>query len=211
MRFFSFLVLVFSGLSAYSQNDSIYLFSDHLILGGKKANMVVNNSKTGFWIDYILTPTALTSVILKDSAQNCYHKIQKEYRPLEESEMDGLMILLPQFTDTLIDGNSCFKVFKKITNKFSARDYRVTAQGSYFNNLKDGYWEYFHANGQLAKRIHYTKGLPDASFQVLREDGTISLDVQRVGENEWEICKYSDMLRKIGCKHQKIDEFKALY
>lgn len=211
MRVLLFVILVFSSFSAFSQNDSVYLLSDHLIFGGKKANMVVNGSKTSFWIDYVLTPSALTSVVRKDSAQNCYHKIQNEYRPLAEGEVEGLMILLPQYTDTLIDGNSCFKAFKKITNKLSASEYRVIAKGSYLNNLKDGYWEYFHANGQLAKRIHYTKGLPDASFQVLREDGTISLDVQRVGENEWEVCKYSDMLRKIGCKRQKIDEFKALY
>jgi hypothetical protein len=211
MRVFLFVILVFSSFSAFSQNDSVYLFSDHLIFGGKKANMVVSGSKTGFWIDYVLTPSALTPFVRKDSVQNCYHKIQKEYRPLNEGEVDGLMILLPQHTDTLIDGTSCFKVFKKITNRLAAGEFRATAKGSYLNNLKDGYWEYFHANGQLAKRIHYTKGLPDASFQVLRDDGTISLDVQRVGENEWEICKYSDMLRKIGCKRQKVNEFKALY
>ncbi len=211
MRVLIFLILVFSSFSAFSQSDSVYLFSDHLIFGGKKANVVINRSKTGFWVDYVLTRSALTPFVRKDSVQNCYHKIQKEYRHLKEGEVDGFMILLPQHTDTLIDGTSCFKAFKKITNKLSASEYRVIAKGSYINNLKDGYWEYFHANGQLARRIHYSKGLPDASFQVLREDGTISLDVQRVGENEWEICKYSDMLRKIGCKSQKIDEFKALY
>lgn len=211
MRVFLLLILVFTGTSAFSQGDSVFLFSDHLIFGGKKTNMVVNGSKTGVWIDYVLTSSASAPVILKDSAQQCYHKIQKEYRLLKEGEVDGFMILLPQHTDTMIDGTSCFKVFKRITNRLAADEYRVTARGNYLNNLKDGYWEYFHANGQLAKRIHYAKGLPDASFQVLRDDGTLSLDVQRVGENEWEICKYSDMLRKIGCKRQKVDEFKALY
>lgn len=211
MRVFLFVILVFSSFSAFSQSDSVYLFSDHLLFGGKKVNMVVNSSKAGFWIDYILRPSALNPFVRKDSVLNCYYKIQKEYRPLAEGESDGLMILLPRNTDTLINGNSCFKAFKKVTNKLAATDFRVIAKGNYLNNLKDGYWEYFHANGQLAKRIHYTKGLPDASFQVLREDGTISLDVQRVGENEWEICKFSDMLRKIGCKRQKINEFKALY
>lgn len=211
MRIFLLFMLVFSGISAFPQSDSVYLFSDHFIFEGKKTNIIVNERKTGFWIDYNLTPSALTPVILKDSAQNCYHKIQNEYRPLAEGESDGFMILLPQISDTIINGNSCFKVFRKITNKLSAGEYRVIAKGNYLNNLKDGYWEYFHTNGQLSKRIHYTKGLPDASFQVLRDDGTISLDVQRVGENEWEVCKYSDMLRKIGCRRQKVDEFKALY
>lgn len=211
MRVFLLFMLVFSGTSAFSQSDSVYLFSDYQLFGGKKVNMVINGSKIGVWIDYVLTPSALAPVFLKDSVQQCYHKIQKEYRPLLEGEAEGLMILLPQYTDTLINGVSCYKVFSKVTNKLAANEYRVIAKGSYLSNLKDGYWEYFHANGQLSKRIHYTKGLPDASFQLLRDDGTLSLDVQRVGENEWEICKYSDMLRKIGCKRQKVDEFKSLY
>jgi len=95
--------------------------------------------------------------------------------------------------------------------KYTAADFRIVAKGSYLNNLKDGDWEYFHTNGQLAKRIHYSKGLPDKGFQVLRDDGTLSLDIKRISDNEWEICKYSDMLRKVGCKRQKIEEFRALY
>jgi hypothetical protein len=182
-----------------------------MVLDGKQLNLTSNHNKTGLWIEYILIEKGCAITITKDSAENCYYKIALEYRPLAANEYCGMLQLVEHRTDTAVNGIQCFKLFRNISNKLPSEVFQVLSRGNYTNNLKEGEWEYFHKNGQPAKQIHYSKGLPDRGFKVFREDGTISLEIIKLKEGIWEIYKYSDTMRKVGGKRLKIEDLKALY
>jgi hypothetical protein len=204
------LFILLSGY-ATARNDTLYLFKNFMVLEGKPCNLNSSIGKTGLWIDYILTEIGSAVTIAKDTVENCYCKIVPNFRPLAPDEFCGMLQLVEDRSDTVVNGIHCFKIFKSISNTLPPEAFQVLSLGNYMDDMKNGDWEYYHKNGQLAKRIHYSKGLPDTGFQILRNDGTISLEVKKLNDEIWEVCKYSDTLRKVGCKRQKIEEFKALY
>jgi len=205
------LILLFFFNICKSQNDTIYIEDNYVILNGKRMNLVENNVKNGMWIEYEIDDEPFTISLGSGDNFHVYDLIKVEYRALRLNEYYGIEYTLSSKCDTVDKVVYCEENSVVIRNKIPSDSYFIAGKGKYDNDKKENLWSYFYSNGVVRKEIFYVKGLPYDSFNIYRKDKSVLMKIKRVKETEWEICKYSESGVKLDCEINCIEEFKELY
>jgi hypothetical protein len=212
------IILVFCSLVAKSQNDTLYLKKNCIQFQGVKYNFLDDNlNKIGDWIEYGESQNLMllecASGYDSESDVDChwYTNVTIKYRPLEIGEKDGMRIVKSEKLDTSFMDKRYHIEAEEIQSKIPPDSYYFKARGKYDFNKKSGRWTYFYQTGKILKEIIYKNDLPDKSFKIFREDGTLMISVDKIDNTHWEIAKYSELEKLKETQTGKIDEFKILY
>jgi len=203
-------ILVFSNICK-SQNDTIYIEDNYILLNGKRMNVVENNVKNGMWIEYEITDVPFVFSMGSGDNFHVYDLIRTEYRALKPNEYYGIKYTLSSKCDTVDNVVYCDENSVEIKNKIPSKVYYISGDGKYDNNKKENLWSYFYPDKTVRKEIFYVKGLPYNSFNIYRQDRSVLMKIKRINETEWEICKYSKSGEILNCEINRIEEFKELY
>ncbi len=211
--FYLILFIVFSG-NCFSQNDTLYLLSESVVLNGETFNQKDNNGfKLGSWIDYHVDYLKIDVQILLASGDGFheYSEIHTKYRALKENEYDGIQIPKKESIDT-VDGDLYYDItYDEVHNKIPVHHYCIESIGKYENDLKQGMWEFQYCLRQLKKKIFYKNGLPVADFQIFRENGTLIINFVVINDSICEVGKYKENGTLIETLIDKTCKFKGLY
>jgi len=211
--------LIFFALKAHSQNDTIYLKSDHLVFRGEIFNKTNGNKeKIGKWISYEFTSiipflSECASGYDAESGMDChwYTNGTYVYRALNIGEKEETRIIKKESCDTL-RGSIYYSIEADIIkSKIPPDIYFITSEGSYVNDKKSGLWKYYYGTGTEFKRIEYLAGFPIENYSIYRRDGTVMLHVERQKTSKWVVSKYSQSGEKLEEKSGSIEDFKGLY
>lgn len=213
----------------FSQNDTIYLHQNYILLGTEKLNIVKNGgSKTGKWVDYewvfrndsIIEVNGASTIyfdtsIYEASTSHIPVRINRvyhvEYRPLKEGEYERIRILQSEKTDTIKNRLYYKQKYKEVRSKIPPDLYRIKGIGNYKNNLKHGAWEYFYRTGESKKKIIYENGIPKCDFNTYRENGTLMIRFVKVNDSVWEVSKYNENEVVFETIRDKLENFNGLY
>ena len=201
---------------SFSQNDTIQLFDNHILIGKQEYNRIINGAKQGPWIDFTIVNDEFSTANASgyDSNGNNVHwyiMTQMEFRPLRAMEKEGERKVLSEKVDTTF-GDRRFDISAlRIHSKVPPDKYYVNAKGNYRNDLKTGKWIFYHNSGSVRKEIEYSNGLPTAGFKIFRENGNLMFDIIRLNNTDWRVCRYSETGKLLDCEIKKIDEFRDLY
>ncbi|MCW3787088.1 hypothetical protein [Plebeiibacterium sediminum] len=211
MRVIIIIIVLFNGLFVYSQNDTIYLEKDHLILGNQKFNQKNNTGqKEGRWLLYSLNDNQSITIIDWDSdLWSGTETIIDEYRALEHKEYNGMRTMIVEE----VDSSRYFikATYHIINSKIPGCCYCIKATGEYCKNNKIGTWTYFHENGVVSRKITYEKGLPAQSFNMYRNDKSLMMSFEKLTEGIWNVCRYSEGGQLINEELQNIEGFVSIY
>jgi hypothetical protein len=205
------LIILFIANICKSQNDTLYIEDNYIILNGKKRNQIENNVKNGMWVEYELGDIPVSFILGSGDDIHFYDLVEPEYRALKENEYSGIEYVLSSKCDTIDNVIYCDETSVKIENRIPPDVYIISGKGKYDHDRKENLWTYFHTNGEIRKEIFYVKGLPYSSFNIYRSDKSILLKVNKINKTDWEICKYSESGEQIDCETKSIDNFKELY
>jgi hypothetical protein len=211
------LLLGFLTFESFSQNDTVQLFDNYILYRGQQYNRIINGMKQGRWIEYTIDDSPDKYILgsgydLDSGLDAHFHDyIQIQYRPFKPTETEGERIILYQNTDTSSVGIIYSASIIEIHNEVPANQFHITARGKYINNKKHGKWTFFHNAGIIRKEIEYLNGIPTTGFNIFRENGKLMIEIIRLNNYDWFICKYSENGDILDCKIKKIDEFRSLY
>jgi hypothetical protein len=210
------LFLIFWTFESYSHNDTIQLFDNHILIGGHEYNRVINGAKQGPWIDFTINNDefSISNASGYDRNGNNVHwytMTQMEFRPLRTMEKEGEIQVLTEKVDTTFGDRRYDISALSIHSRVPPDKYYVTAKGNYRNDLKTGKWTFYHNSGSVRKEIEYSNGLPTSGYKIFRENGDLMIDVIRLNNTDWNICRYSEKGKLLDCELKKIDEFRPLY
>ena len=171
--------------------------------------------KTGEWIHYELNyPNGIIPFDYILASGEDFHEhssIYSKYRPLKESEYNGILVLLNEEIDT-IRGEVYYDLeYNKIQNKIPPNLYSLENRGYYTKGLKNGLWEYYYCSGLLKKKIEYKNGLPVSNYKIYREDGSVMIGLFQKSDSIWEVSKYKKDGKFIETITDRIEKFKELY
>lgn len=209
---------MFCSLVVKSQNDTLYLKKDYILFQGVKYNCVDENlNKIGNWIEYgenqnlIMVESASGYDAESDIDCHWYTNVTIKYRPLEKEEIDGLRVIKSEKLDTSFSDKRYHIEAEEIQSKIPPDTYFIKSKGKYEINKKSGKWTYFYQTGKIRKEIIYKNDLPDKSFKIFREDGTLMINVEKIDNMQWKVSKHSEFEKLKESKIRQIDEFKMLY
>ena len=211
MRVIIIIIVFFNGLFVYSQNDTIYLEKDHLILANQKFNQKnISGQKEGRWLLYSLNDNQSITIIdwdgdLWSGSETIYNK----YRPLEKNEHNGMRKVIVED----VDSSSYYieATYHILYSKIPKSCYSIMATGEYYQNNKIGTWTYFHENGVVSRKITYENGLPAQSFNMYRKDKSLMMSFEKLTEGIWNVCRYSENEELINEELQNIEGFVSIY
>ncbi len=212
--------LVLFVIKANSQNDTIYLKSDHIIYRGEAFNKTnSNNGKSGKWINYeikfFIIPflSECASGFDTESGMDChwYTDGTYVYRPLKVGEKEETRIIKKKSCDTI--NGSIYTNIKAdiIRSKIAPDAYFISSEGSYKKNKKSGLWKHYYESGEKLKTIEYIDGIPFESFYIYRRDGSIMISVKKQNDSTWLVSKHSKSGEKFEEESCSIKDFQALY
>lgn len=211
------IAFVFCSLVVKSQNDTLYLKKDCILFKEVKYNCVDENlNKTGSWIEYGENQSSIIENATgydAESEVDChwYTNVTIKYRPLEIGEKDGMRLIKREKLDTSFMDKRYHIEAEEIQSKIPPDSYYFKAKGKYDLNKKSGRWTYFYQTGKILKEIIYKNDLPDKSFKILREDGTLMINVEKIDNIQWKVSKYSELGKLKETQIGQIDKFKMLY
>ncbi|PIQ35181.1 MAG: hypothetical protein COW63_01655 [Bacteroidetes bacterium CG18_big_fil_WC_8_21_14_2_50_41_14] len=212
------IILVLFSYIAKSQNDTLYLKKDCILLRGDKFNHFDdNNKKTGDWIEYGIKKDLIISECASgfdDEANvDChwYTFATINYRPLKTGETEGLRIIKSKTLDTSFGDKRYHIQAEEIQSKIPGNIYFINAKGKYENDKKTGKWTFYYDNGNILKSVNYKNDLPNESFSIFRKDGTKMINLEKIDDILWKISKYSDNEKLVETIIDSINEFKPLY
>ena len=216
-QMFIIILMLFSFL-AKSQNDTLYLKEDCILLRGNEFNRFDDNyKKIGDWIDFGIKKDIIISECASgvdvEANVDChwYTHATINYRPLKTGEIEGQRIIKSETLDTSSRDKRYYIQAEEIQSKIPTNIYFIKAKGKYENNKKTGKWTFYYDNGNILKSIKYKNDLPDESFCVFRKDGTKMIYLEKIDDIQWKITKYSDDEKLVETKTDSINEFKLLY
>lgn len=201
-------------LSGYSQNDTLYLKCDHIVLNGNILNKInPEGKKEGEWMEYDFTESRYNIIDIMGSGDNVhfYGTLYYEYRPLSNDEHYGMHKMTSYQVDTIDGVQYIHHVEIELRNKIPPEYYYISSKGRYQNNEKEGKWNYFYISGTLIKSIVYQNGLPIKSFKIYNENKKIKAKIKRNNETTWTAIQYSPEGRKFRKITNEITHFKMLY
>jgi len=218
MKQISIICLILFALNANSQNDTLYLFNDHIQLKGVKYNCMSENlKKTGSWIDFGIYYGSgvleCASGYDPESNVDCHWYTNSSiiYRPLKENEKEGFQIITSTELDTSFRDKRYYIKAEEIRSKIPAEEYFIEAKGKYDNGKKTGLWTFYYKTGVVRKRINYNNDIPVESFKVYRENRTLMMNLEKINNSKWKLSKYSEKGNIIELKIVSIEDFKMLY
>jgi len=212
--------LILIAVKANSQNDTIYLKSDHLILRGEVYNKTNSiKEKIGKWVNYeinffiIPVLSECASGFDIETGMDChwYTNGTYVYRALEVGEKEETRIIKKESCDTI--KGSIYTRYEAdiIKSKIAPDEYFISSEGIYIKNEKSGLWKYYYENGENLKAIEYLAGIPIKSFSVFRKEGSIMLSVEKQNDSTWLVSKYSKKGTNLEEKSGSLKDFKDLY
>lgn len=212
------LLLGFLTFESYSQNDTLQLFDNCILFRGREYNKLINGLKHGKWIDYYIIDDnesvfSCASGVNLNNGKDVHWYIFSEnvYRPLKPLEKEGEQIVLSSVVDSTF-GDITYEISELIIfSKMPSELFYITSRGNYRNDLKTGKWIFYYKSGTVRKEIDYLNGLPTTGFDVFRENGKLMIEIIRLNDSDWFICKYSETGEILECGIKKIDEFRSLY
>jgi hypothetical protein len=205
-------------LNANSQNDTLYLNKDHILLNGIRYNRISEDFKRiGSWINYGIkhdfSISECASGYDTKTYVNChrYTNVTIKYRQLKDSETEGERIILKEILDTTFNDKRYHIKAEEIHSKIPPEVYYIVSKGMYENGKKSGIWTYFYQSGIVRKVINYNKSIPTESFKIFRENETLMLSAEKISSSKWKISKYSEEGIIIEIKTGPIEEFKKIF
>ncbi len=212
----NFLTLAFIVIAtnSYSQNDTLYLEKEFVLLNEKKFNKIEGVKQVGEWINYGMKALNIIDDNEWLGSGDGFHTQVKyvfEYRALNKDEYYGIRYLISEKIDT-IDGELYYDSdYLEIRNKIPSELYYIKGKGAYRNNKKIGKWNYYYQSGRVLKSIIYENGLPVNNFRIFRENGSIMIELIKINQTDWSITKYNEAGIKLDTFTNKTDQFKMLY
>jgi antitoxin component YwqK of YwqJK toxin-antitoxin module len=215
-RIIQILTFILHTTICFSQNDTIYLHQNYILLGDEKLNLVNNEGKkTGKWVEYKMGyPMELVPQSdYHPSRPNEIYEIayEDEFRPLKEGEYEMITIFQSERIDSFRNEKIHRQKYKVIHSKIPSELYLIQGIGNYKNNLKHGAWKYFYQTGELKKEITYEKGIPKGDFDINRENGTLMIRFVKINDSVWEVSKYNENEVIFETIRDKIEKFNGLY
>ncbi|MFZ7132261.1 MAG: hypothetical protein ACOWWR_07880 [Eubacteriales bacterium] len=212
------ICIVLISFNAYSQNDTIYLRSDYLILKGDTLNKINSQKeRIGKWIKYEINDyygfSELASGFDNETGMDCHWHTYGNYvyRALKAGEKEESRIIRKEEIDTI--KGSIFHDLKVdlIRSKIAPEDYSIISEGKYRNNKKHGTWKYYTKTGKNSKTIKYQNGLPIESFNIYRNDGSLMISAEKQKDSLWIVAKHSKEGKRFDIKKDSIKNFPLLY
>lgn len=218
MKLIYILILCFVGINANSQNDTLYLRKDHVLLNGIEFNRVnQNHERTGIWINYSISELysyfEMASGFDLESDVEChwYTEFTNKYKPLNKNEKEGYRVIISERLDTSFNDKRYHIKAEDIYSKVPPESYYIVDRGKYENDKKIGEWIYYYESGAIKKIINYKEDRPVKSYEIYRENGTIMLFVKKVGGQKWEISKFFESGELIESEVYNLEDFQMLY
>jgi len=210
------LILIISTINCYSQNDSLYLEQEYVLLNGVKLNQIEKaGEKTGEWIQYDWNyPDNIIPLNFLLASGDGFHEYSTTsitYRPLNENEHNGIRLLLSERIDSTKADLYYHTKYMEIRNIIPPDLLCIKNRGNYSNGLKHGIWNYYYCSDSLKKRIKYSEGKPDSDYEIYREDGTVMVELSKINDSVWEVSKYTKEGELIEIISDEIEKFEMLY
>ncbi len=212
MRRTFYLIFTFLNIwFCYSQNDTIYIEKDYVMLGNIKFNQIDQyGQKNGKWIHYKLTEGSSMDIVHSDGdLWSSNETIYYEYRPLQNNEHNGKQVLITEKVDSVI--KKIEATYQIVYNKIPETKYFIKSEGQYLSDNKNGIWTYYHENGVISKTINYKNGYPDQDFTMYRNDKTLMMTCEKVEDNLWQVRKFSKEGKLLSEELKKLDDLKEIY
>lgn len=152
MKAIFILCLIIIARETYSQNDTIHLMKDCLILNGDTFNKTnTNKERIGKWIDYEIDYRSLPYLLELASGYDdstgmaCHWYIEGNYvfRPLKYGEKEDTRITKKEHVDTINWSIYTDLEIEIVKSKIAPKYYYINSQGSYIRNKKSGKWNYY--------------------------------------------------------------------
>jgi len=212
LRFIQIFIYLTFATICYSQNNTLYLEKNQIILEGKEYNKLDSKGKkVGKWIEFEIDNSLIELTLGSGENAHFQEEIKFEYRPFNDGEFNGYKKLISEKVDT-IEGDLFYDLkYLEIRNKIPSDEYIIEGKGNFKNGKKDGLWDYFYHSAVLKKTIIYKDGFPIKSFKINREDGSLMLDIIKIKDENWQVIKYSQDGKKLETITDKIENFKMLY
>ena len=230
------ILLFYSLLRTYSQNDTLCLYKDYYMLSGIKYNQTINGQKQGDWITFEQIVYIMGDKIacgydpITGEETHTYISVDYKFVPMtQEEEIKFEKVEKTINLDSIwIDTNITI-----YSNKMPPFTYCITSKGKYINNCKTGKWIYYDINGALRKEIIFHNDIPIKDFKIFREDSSLYITVEilnlsdqletykeLVGANInlvnnlekilYKVCRYDKIGNLLDCRELKIDEINLL-
>jgi len=203
---FTFIFIIGLILNARSQNDTIYIKRDSILLLGNYYNRVVDGSKTGLWVEFHASgifeivgchddgPGLITC---KYSYKNLINKTAGYDTVIVEKEIHGELITYTEYV--------------KYFNKIEPENYVIIGRGQYQKNYKHGTWTYYYKDGNIKSKINYQDGIPINDFDILYSSGSVKITVKNIKGSKWNVCTYLPDGHLIECEDYLIENINFLY
>lgn len=201
-------------VNCYSQNDTLYLECDHIVLNGKILNKINQEGKRdGEWKEYDFTESRYSITSEMGSGENFhfYRDQYIEYKPLSNGEHNGMYKRTSHHFDTIDGVLYSYSEVIIFLNKIPPEDYYISSRGIYKNDLKEGKWNYYYSSGTLIKSILYKSGEPVKSYKIYDENEKIKAKMKRNNKTTWTAIQYSPEGKKLRKITNEITHFKMLY
>lgn len=201
---------VFSGKPGFSQTDTLFLFSDCILIGDSLFNQTVDGKKSGTWVEYEIKQSRVVKLMHYqwsgfDSLGNDVHGTKNytlKYKGL--SDFESMKTISP----IVKENHSDFSISQ---NYIPPEVYFITSIGKYLQDKKEGIWKYYHEGGTPKKTINFKNGRPSKAFTIFTEDGTRLMTLAPASNNHWEVCKFSRSKSKPRCKIHPYNEIHFLF
>lgn len=213
-KFVYFVISLLWVNCCYSQNDTLYLECDHIVLNGKIINKInQEGNKEGEWKEFDFTESRFGIWRSIGSGDNIhiYSTLYIEYRPLLKDEYYGIYKITSERSESIQGVKYIHREGIKFRNKIPPEHYYIASNGIYQKDQKEGKWNYYYSRGTLIKSIIYENGVPVRSFKIYDENGKIKAKMKKNNRTTWTAIQYSPEGKKLREITDELKHFKALY
>ncbi len=188
--------------STYSQNDTIFVLKDSILIENRYYNRILQGEKQGPWIEYKTVPIIeMTFDHTGNYPYEIKHKYTDIHRKYKPGEYDSVI------TKEIVEGDIIeSKEYVKFCNKIPPTNYEITGCGKYKDCKRHGLWTFYYKDLKTKSKIVFANGLPETDFDVYYISGKIKMSVKRNSNNLWEVCKYDKNDSLISCNQYNIEE-----
>jgi len=182
-------LIVFSGRPGFSQKDTLFLFSDCILIGDSLFNQTVDGNKSGIWIEYEIKKSRVVKLIHYqwsgfDSLGNDVHGTNHytlKYKGI--SDFESMKTISP----IIKENHSDFSISQ---NYIPPHYYFIASKGNYLNSKKEGNWNFYFEGGSIKKVIHFKNGIPMQVFNIYSVEKEILMRITPKENGLWEVCKF---------------------
>ncbi len=211
---FNLVFFFLIALECYSQNDTLYLMSESIVLNGQTYNQRgADGLKYGNWIEYYIDnlKTDIKLILASGDGFHDHSEIHTLYRSLRAGEYNGIRMPIEESVDT-IDGVLYYGgTYNEIHNNIPKEHYYIECVGKYESGQKQGIWDYYYRTGQLKKQINYKNDIPISGFQIFYRTGNLKMEYIIKNDSIGEVRKYKENGKLFEIDIMRTEKLKALY